>query len=397
MEDVVETVLISMSSVTKPQLLFMMNLFSVLVVFQGKATYRNLSRYCDMHEKRFSRWFRRPFDFALFNLGLIKHELDKGTERIAAIDASFMRKSGLHTEGLGWFYHGQLGQAMRGLELSLICAVDLQTNTAYAIDAKQTIDNEYETRIDLYARQVTELATRLKDQNITYLAADAYYSKVKFIDAVCSSHLEMIGKLRIDANLQWYFKGEYKGLGRPKKYAGKVNFQKDLGQFKKVGQLDDGVDVYTADVHAKAFKRKIRVVLLRWTKHDKEGRALLFSTDTTLDAMKIIQYYKARFQIEFLFRDAKQHTGLMDCQARCKEAIHTQINASFSALNCLKFEDRRQKQVECETVISIASWRRKKFNQHLMEKLFVMLGLTRNCNKVAQVYDELTHYGVIAA
>ncbi|VAW55768.1 Transposase, partial [hydrothermal vent metagenome] len=193
MENVVEAILISMSSVNKPQLLFMMNLFSVLVVFQGKATFRNLSRYCEMHEKRFSRWYRRHFDFALFNLRLIDHELEKDVERIAAIDASFMRKSGRYTEGLGWFYHGQLGRAMIGLELSLICAIDLVSNTAYAIDAKQTLDNECETRVDLYARQVTELATSLKDQNITYLAADAYYSKVKFIDAICSSHLNMIG------------------------------------------------------------------------------------------------------------------------------------------------------------------------------------------------------------
>ena len=31
--------------------------FSVKM-FQGKATFRNLSRYSDMHEKRFSRWYR---------------------------------------------------------------------------------------------------------------------------------------------------------------------------------------------------------------------------------------------------------------------------------------------------------------------------------------------------
>jgi len=61
MKNVVEAILILMSSVTKPQLLFMINLFSVLVVFQGKETFRNLSRYCEMHEKRFSRWYCRHF------------------------------------------------------------------------------------------------------------------------------------------------------------------------------------------------------------------------------------------------------------------------------------------------------------------------------------------------
>ncbi len=180
MEGVVKAVFISMSSVKKSQRLFMMSLFVVLVTFQGKATFRNLSRYCNMHEKRFSRWYRRRFDFAQFNTRLIKHEFPEDAERIAAIDASFMKKSGQQTEGLAWFYHGQLGQAMKGLELSLICTVDLQTHTAYAVDARQTLDSEHETRVDFYARQVTTLAPSLKAQGVDYLTADAYYSKVKF-------------------------------------------------------------------------------------------------------------------------------------------------------------------------------------------------------------------------
>jgi len=72
---------------------------------------------------------------------------------------------------------------------------------------------------------------------------------------------------------------------------------------------------------------------------DSVGTAILFSTDPELSPSKIVEYYRARFQIEFLFRDAKQHTGLMDCQARSSEAIQMHINASFVSLNLLKLED----------------------------------------------------------
>ena len=386
-----------MSSVKKPQRLFIMGLFSVLVVFQGKATFRNLSRYCHMHEKRFSRGYRRHFDFTLFNTRLIEHELPNQGERIAAIDASFMKKSGQHTEGLGWFYHGQLGQAMKGLELSLVCVVDLKANTAYALNAMQTLDREGETRVDFYARQVTTLAAHLKEQGIDYLVGDAYYSKKKFIDAISSSHLRLVGKLRVDAHIQWLFDGPYAGIGRPKVYDGKVDIHANLDRFEKAGTLGDGTEIYSAVVYAKGFKRKVRVVLLRWKSGERIGSALLFSTDTELSPLKMVAYYKARFQIEFLFRDAKQYTGLMDCQARYKIAIHTHINASFTALNLLKLEDRRQKNVAGECVISIASWRRKKFNQNLMTRLFDTLGLSRDCDKVAQAYDTLSEYGAIAA
>ena len=43
---------------------------------------------------------------------------------------------------------------------------------------------------------------------------------------------------------------------------------------------------------------------------------LLFSTDIEQDPKEIYQFYKLRFQVEFIFRDAKQFTGLADCQAR---------------------------------------------------------------------------------
>ncbi|MDQ7083857.1 MAG: transposase [Sulfurovum sp.] len=38
----------------------------------------------------------------------------------------------------------------------------------------------------------------------------------------------------------------------------------------------------------------------------------LFSTDVTLDYEKVIDYYSLRFQIEFVFRDAKQYWGMED-------------------------------------------------------------------------------------
>jgi hypothetical protein len=89
-----------MSSVKQPQAKFIASLFSVWMVFPGKANFRNLSRYCVMHEKRLSRWYRKAFNFFAFNRALLRHELPAGSECIAAMDASFMRKSGKKTEGL---------------------------------------------------------------------------------------------------------------------------------------------------------------------------------------------------------------------------------------------------------------------------------------------------------
>jgi hypothetical protein len=47
-------------------------------------------------------------------------------------------------------------------------------------------------------------------------------------------------------------------------------------------------------------------------------------------------FYKARFQIEFIFRDAKQFTGLLDCQSCDADKLDFHFNASLTALNLAK-------------------------------------------------------------
>ncbi|MCL1126822.1 hypothetical protein [Shewanella surugensis] len=74
-----------------------------------------------------------------------------------------------------------------------------------------------------------------------------------------------------------------------------------------------------------------------------------------------------------------------------------QINASLTALNVLKIEDRQTKNTQGKTVISIASRKRRKFNQHLMGRLFDELGLDLSNEKVATIYEQFSNYGAIAA
>ncbi|MCL1127467.1 hypothetical protein [Shewanella surugensis] len=103
MSCIVETVLSSMSNINKPQRIFMTYLFSVLIMFQGRVTYTNISRYSQLSQKRYYRWSKKHFDYADFNTQLLLEVFPLESERIAAIDASFISKSGKHTQGLGYF------------------------------------------------------------------------------------------------------------------------------------------------------------------------------------------------------------------------------------------------------------------------------------------------------
>jgi hypothetical protein len=50
-----------------------------------------------------------------------------------------------------------------------------------------------------------------------------------------------------------------------------------------------------------------------------------------------------------------------------------------------------------KSVISIASWKRIKYNEHYMEAIFRKLGIEKDTEKYNQIFDELRNYGVIAA
>ena len=117
-----------------------------------------------------SRLYRRAFDFVALNwLILEKSLLSSKDEWVAALDASFIRKSGQKTDGLGMFYNDCAGKAERGLEISLLSLVNLSSNTAYALDARQTVDQKHKTLVDLYSGQVTSLANQLTERGIKYL------------------------------------------------------------------------------------------------------------------------------------------------------------------------------------------------------------------------------------
>ncbi|MBK8534684.1 MAG: hypothetical protein IPL59_05940 [Candidatus Competibacteraceae bacterium] len=66
----------------------------------GKANFRNLSRYSELHEKTDSRGFRRSFDFIEFNRLSLADVVTGGSPFAVAIDASFIPKSGQCTYGL---------------------------------------------------------------------------------------------------------------------------------------------------------------------------------------------------------------------------------------------------------------------------------------------------------
>jgi Transposase DDE domain len=286
----------------------------------------------------------------------------------------------------------------KGLEVSLVGVVDVQREVSYALLAEQTFDQAAFptlTRMDYYLDHL-ELARPHLPPQVRYLAVDGAYANQPLITGAVGLNLHVSSKLRRDANLRFLFEGEQKTRGARRKYDGKVDLT-DLSRFTWVSQLQPGVDLYTQQVWHGSLKRLIRLAVLQDTrKPEKTGTIVLFSTDLTQSAQQIHRCYKLRFQIEFLFRDAKQFTGLGDCQARDVKKLDFHFNASFTALNLAKLEVQQPLDNQ-PFVFSMATVKRRALNDHLLDTFISKLGLSPTELKAHPNYQDLRSYGVIAA
>jgi putative transposase len=59
----------------------------------------------------------------------------------------------------------------------------------------------------------------------------------------------------------------------------------------------------------------------------------LFSSDLSLGWQEVVDYYGLRFQIEFNFRDAKQHFGLEDFMNVSEAGVSNAVNLLFFCVN----------------------------------------------------------------
>lgn len=408
MRKLINGILDKMKKICKPQRKFIGPALMAILGARGKLNFRNMSRYSIYDEKTFTRNYAKEFNFAEFNQHLLSEAIPKNTCLIAAFDPSFIKKSGAKTYGKDFFWNGSASKAEKGLELGLLAVIDVDHNTGYSISARQTppiaatrknktSPTTKESRVDAYLEHIKE-AKQYLPFDIKYLVVDGFFSKKKFVAGVKNIGMELVGKLRIDANMRHLYHGEKNSLGRPRKYDKKVDIT-DLNQFEFVREVavDKGsvIKLYTAIVNSPSLGCDIRIVLI--VDGTGNGRTLLFSTDLTLAPFDIYRYYKARFQIEFVFRDAKQFTGLDDCQARSKERLHFHFNASFVALNVAKAKDRESwKPGIYQHTFSMASWKARFCNENLIEKIFSMLGPELTSIKYASGFEALRNYGTIS-
>ena len=229
--------------------------------------------------------------------------------------------------------------------------------------------------------------------------AAANRAKDKIFNGLTSNGKHLITKLRSDANLKYLNeKPRLKGQrGASRKYDGKVDLKKmgvsELSKWELVGSDEkySHLTIYTQKLYAVNFNRVLRVVILLNTKTNKY--VLLSSTDVELDARLITKYYQLRFQIEFIFRDAKQFMGLNDCQARDENKLDYHFNASLTAVNITR------KAIQQDEIYnkSMNNFMRYQYNQKFAETIYYKLSQNKEFDLMQSIWLQAPMWGNLVA
>jgi Transposase DDE domain len=300
-----------------------------------------------------------------------------------------LKKSRKHTEGLGNFWNGCNSRSERGLAASSIAIICPETKKAFNLSISQVIPENDDTQMDFDIKHLERTTTDFP-LGLKYLAVDSEYANEKYVNCACGKDLEIVSKLRKDANMKFLYSGKQSGKGRTKLYDKKVYLETDLERLTNEGKTEEGAEIYSGIVYHISLKRTIKIVYLRKVSSNGKLRTvLLFSTDLELSATDLINYYRSRFQIEFIFRDAKQFTGLNDFQVRDRQKIDFHLNASMLALNVLRYESLDKK------VISIDNYKRSAFNLQFSDFLFSQLDINPDLAKSHPNFQSVLNFGAI--
>jgi len=393
-----DAILSNMPEVGKYQSNFLRENFLLQCQLHGRHNFLNMSRYSGFNEGTFHNNYKKDFDFFEFNRQLV--DLYSSGENVLAFDPSFVNKRGKYTPGLGYFWSGCAGTTKRGLEIGGFASVDIINNTALHLIADQTLaSDDYTSLLKYYAALVCLRAEDLQKVS-NRLAVDAYFSRAPFVDATCAVGFTIISRLRKDANLSYLYVGPHPKRKGPKtKYAGKFDPKNPDFSFFTCCVEEEDFRIFEATLYSVSMKRKIRVALKHEYRADGSLKTykIYFSTDLTMLGAEIYLSYKGRFQIEFLYRDSKQFTGLEHCQSKSSAKMHFHYNTALTTVSIAKALYHLSQPIEERNPFSMADVKTEHLNKLLWDLIITKCGIDPHKPLIIEMKKNFLSFGKIRA
>lgn len=349
-----------------------------LLAMTGRVTMLGTSRWTDKggSYRTVQRFFQTSIPWAQVFWSFFHTHLEQSeTVYVLAGDECVATKSGKQTHGLDRFFSSLFGKPVPGIALFALSLIDTEARRSYPVMAEQVVRTEEEKaaaqektqqrqtqkkkgqakrkpgrpkgsknrnkadvcltpellRIQEMIKQFLLLAGQAIP--LVYIALDGHFGNNNALQMVLPCGLHLVSKLRCDSAL--YF--AYEGPDKRRKYGDKIDYANIPADYLKETTTKDDIrtDIYQITALHKEFAQPLNVVIIVKTnlKTGAWAHVILFSSDLGLAWEKVIDYYRLRFQIEFNFRDAKQHWGLEDFMNVKETPVTNAINLSLFMVN----------------------------------------------------------------
>ncbi len=232
---------------------------------------------------------------------------------------------------------------------------------------------------------------------LTHLVLDGHFGTHPALQMVLGCGLHLISKLRHDAALYFPYAGPYAGRGPRRQYGDKLDYARIPVRYLAQTTVENQVEtrIYQARMLHHEFAQALNVVILVKTNLKTRARAhvVLFSSDLNLNYPRLIDDYSLRFQIEFNFRDAKQHWGLEDFMNVRQTAVSNAANLALFLVNVSQLLAQRWRQANPQFgVLDLkAHYRGYKYVAETLK----MLPEPPEPGLITQIFDQVSRLGSV--
>ena len=344
-----------------------------LLAMTGRITMLGISRWAEKggSYRTIQRFFAKDILWDSLHWAVAKIFLKKSTGAILiAGDATTVTKSGKETFGLGKFFSSIYSRAVPAIAFQVLSLIDVEKRKSWPMLIEQILPkpkqkkssakkkkkqkrgkgrpkgskNKNRRNVELNAEMLQvqgmlKKLLKLIGDTIQpfFFVYDGAFGNNAAIQMTRQVGLHLISKLRSDSALYFKWDGVYSGKGRTPIYGDKVDYSKLPSTHLKSEKTEKHIRtrIYQLNVLHKTIAGTLNVVIIskKNVKTGKVAHVILFSTDLELEWEKIIDYYSLRFQIEFNFRDAKQHWGLEDFMVIKEQSVFNAANLSLWMVN----------------------------------------------------------------
>ena len=355
----------------------MSHIIPAILALTGRVTMLGISRWTDKggSYRTIQRFFHTPIPWAKVLWHFFERHLHQAEDvYVIGGDECVVTKSGKLTHGLDCFFSSLFNKPVPSLAFFALSLINTRERRSYPVMVEQVVRTEEEkvaakeqaqkkkakkkskkkgkpgrpkgsknrdkTQVELtpelerIQRMVKKLLLLVGDViSLCYLVLDGHFGNNNALQMTLQCGVHLISKLRYDSAL--YFR--YEGDNKRKKYGDKIEYANIPHKYLKETTVENGIrtNMYQATMLHKEFAQVLNVVIIAKTnvKTGAWARVVLFSSDLDLAWDKLIDYYRLRFQIEFNFRDAKQHWGLEDFMNVKETAVTNAASLSLFMVN----------------------------------------------------------------